>query len=133
MLHALMCVFVHYNEYWCMRGALCKHGTVSTSTLFIVAENVIGKKSVSYKENILEISRKLKYKADEIAFTKDDITVVEVRGIGGLSGEDLQLVFENRRISGGGEILKLDMDSINNCAYIQFKDTNGMCEIISMR
>ena len=90
-------------------------------------------KTVKYKETIFEVSRKTKGGEEESTFTQDDTTVVEVRGIGDLSAEELELVFENRRISGGGEILKLDLDYNNDLAYIQFKDPNGMCEINFMK
>ena len=110
----------------CVRSLRGHTLTLHRYHTFLVAENVIGKKSINYKGNTFEVSMKIEGKVEESDITQDDTTVVEVRGIDGLSEDDLELVFENRKISSGGEILKIDLDDNNDCAYIQFKNSKGM-------
>ena len=50
---------------------------------------------------------------------------VYVAGIGGISTDYLYLIFENHRISGGGNIQRLERDDTKDCAYIVFEDTEG--------
>ena len=58
-------------------------------------------------------------------------TSIQVHNIGKLTDETLTLYFESRR-SGGGEIKKLDMRQQDNCAVIEFQNTNSESGTLSL-